>query len=192
MLMFEKLSGNTVTIVPMEISHTKELYEAGKNKEIWSHLPKSIRSYQQMECFVEEALRRKELGNEVPFVIKCRKSNKVIGSTRFLDISKINRGLEIGWTWLTPTVWGTDANLECKYLLLKYTFEDLNFIRVQFKTDDQNLRSQKALEKIGGSKEGILRNHMIRKDGTYRHSVYYSIIDSEWEKVKISLEDSLY
>ncbi|MBM7602940.1 RimJ/RimL family protein N-acetyltransferase [Metabacillus crassostreae] len=192
MLMFEKLAGNTVTIVPMEFSHTKELYEAGKHKEIWAHLPKSIMSYQQMEFFVEDALRRKELGNEIPFVIKCRESNKVIGSTRFLDISKINRGLEIGWTWLTPTVWGTDANLECKYLLLKYTFEHLNFIRVQFKTDDQNLRSQKAIEKIGGNKEGILRNHMIRKDGTYRHSVYYSIIDSEWKQVKISLENSLY
>lgn len=92
---------------------------------------------------------------------------------------------------VNSSVWRTPVNTECKYLLLKYCFETLNVIRVQFKTDDQNLRSQKAIERIGGVKEGILRNQMIRKDGTIRHSVFFSVIESEWALVKSRLESYL-
>ncbi len=108
-----------------------------------------------------------------------------------MDISLQHRGLEIGWTWLTPALWGTGFNYECKLLLLTHAFEKLHMIRVYLKTDENNLRSRTAIGKIGASFEGILRNHMIRDDGTYRHSAVYSIIESEWPEVKLSLKQKL-
>ncbi|USK62266.1 GNAT family N-acetyltransferase [Peribacillus asahii] len=189
--MFDELVGEKVRIVPMEEHHIQGLYEIGNDKMIWSHLPKTIQTLNDMKSLVEEALENKESGKEFPFVILLRDNDRIIGSTRFLDISNPNKSLEIGWTWYTSTVWGTHTNTECKYLLLKYCFETLKLIRVQFKTDERNVRSQKAIEKIGGMKEGILRNHMIRKDGTFRNSVFYSVIESDWVSVKNKLDNIL-
>lgn len=187
-ILINDLTGNFVKIVPMEKKHTQALYEISTDKTIWTHLPVKIDTYEQMESFIEEALHKKETGTELPFVILNSENNTVIGSTRFLEISGKNKSLEIGWTWLTPSYWGTKINAECKYLLINYCFETLGMIRIQLKTDKDNIRSQKAIERIGGVKEGILRNHMIRKDGTYRDSVFYSIIKSDWPQIKRSLE----
>lgn len=189
--MFDELVGEKIRIVPMERHHIQGLYEIGNDKMIWSHLPKTIETLNDMNTFVEEALENKENGKEFPFVVLHHDNDRIIGSTRFLDISNLNKSLEIGWTWYVPSVWGTHINIECKYLLLKYCFETLKLIRVQFKTDERNVRSQKAIEKIGGVKEGVLRNHMIRKDGTFRNSVFYSVIESDWESVKNKLENKL-
>jgi RimJ/RimL family protein N-acetyltransferase len=189
--MFDELIGEKVRIVPMERNHIQGLYKSGSERLIWNHLSKKICTLDDMKSFVEEALYKKETGDEFPFVVLHCNNNKIIGSTRFLDISNENKGLEIGYTWYNPSVWGTHINTECKYLLLKYCFETLQFIRVQFKTDERNYRSQKAIEKIGGVKEGILRNHMIRKDETFRNSVFYSIIESDWVSVKNKLEHIL-
>ncbi|SER44431.1 Protein N-acetyltransferase, RimJ/RimL family [Gracilibacillus ureilyticus] len=186
------LEGEFVKLAVMNSSHTKELFNAAKDASIWRHLPKTIQVFDDMQLFVNEAIEKMETGTEIPFVIIDKQSDEIVGSTRFLDISNFTRSLEIGWTWLTPHVWGTKVNMECKYLLLKYCFEKLNLIRVQLKTDEQNIRSQKAIERIGCKKEGILRNHMIRKDGTYRNSVIYSIIENDWISVKHQLENTLY
>jgi len=105
-----------------------------------------------------------------------------------MTIMPKDRGLEIGWTWLAHAVHRTPVNTECKYLLLRHAFETLRAIRVQIKTDSRNLTSQRAIERLGASKEGVLRNHMIMPDGYYRHSVYYSILDTEWATVKAGLE----
>lgn len=140
---------------------------------------------------MKEAIDNSRNGDEFPLVIIHNETNQIIGSTRFLEISHVHKRLEIGWTWYTTPVWGKGINIECKHLLMKYCFETLGFNRVQFKTDHQNTRSQKAIEKIGGVKEGTLRNHMIRKDGTFRHSVFYSVIIDEWYSVKRHLEKML-
>lgn len=108
-----------------------------------------------------------------------------------MDIDYQQKRLEIGFTWITPTKWRTPINTECKYLLLKYAFEQLSVNRVQIKTDHENKRSQAAIERLGAKKEGILRNHMIRSNGTIRNTVVYSIIDSEWSDVKLRLEGLL-
>lgn len=115
-------------------------------------------------------------------------TNQVVGSTRFLDISSQHRQLEIGSTWLTPSVWRTRMNTECKYLLLKHCFEVLETIRVQIKTDRRNVQSQRAIERLGAVKEGVLRRHRILPDGYVRDTVYYSVIDEEWPAVKARLE----
>ena len=118
-------------------------------------------------------------------------SGRVAGATRYLNMAPEHRGLEIGGTWYGADFQRTAVNTECKYLLLEYAFETLGCIRVQLKTDERNLRSQRAIERIGAKYEGILRNHMILPDGGYRDSVFYSIIDSEWPGVKKSLEEKL-
>jgi len=187
----DELLGENVRIVPMERDHIEGLFEAGSDELIWAHLPKSVKTIEEMEAFVDEALNNKKSGTSYPFVILLRKNNKVIGTTRFLGISPLDKGLEIGWTWLTSSVWGTQINAECKYILLKHCFETINTIRVQLITDEKNLQSQKAIEKIGGIKEGISRNHKIRENGTYRNSVVYSIIESEWPSVKRKLENMI-
>ncbi|GAA0372487.1 GNAT family N-acetyltransferase [Bacillus horti] len=187
----ESLIGEHIRIEPMVESHIEGLYEIAKHESIWKHLSKDIHSIEDMKALVGEALGNKAAGREFPFVIFSTDTNQIIGSTRFLDISQANRNLEIGWTWYTPSVWGTQANNECKYLLLKYCFETLKTIRVQLKTDHLNVRSQKAIERIGGVREGVLRNHVVRKDGTFRHSVYFSIIENEWPLVKSRLEHLL-
>ncbi|MCI2256387.1 GNAT family N-acetyltransferase [Domibacillus sp. PGB-M46] len=97
-----------------------------------------------------------------------------------MAISPAHKSPKVGWTWFHPSVWGTPVNKECKHLLLRYCFHELGIIRIQLKTDHRNIRSQKAIERLGAGKEGILRNHMIRGDGSYRHSVFSSIIASEW------------
>jgi RimJ/RimL family protein N-acetyltransferase len=141
-----------------------------------------------MRNWLREILARAEKGTDLPFVVVHLASGRIAGATRYLNIVPRDRGLEIGGTWYGLEFQRTGVNTECKYLLLRYAFEILGAIRVQLKTDLRNERSQRAIERIGAVKEGILRNHMILPDGTIRNSVFYSIIDSEWPAVKMRLE----
>jgi N-acetyltransferase len=179
------LVGSTVELVPMETGHVEGLYEAGNYPEIWEVTQGRIASLEDAKAYIHKALNQ---DGAVPFVIKDRAAGKLLGSTRFFDISAVNRNLEIGSTWLTPSVWRSAVNTECKYLLLQHCFETLDTIRVQLKTDSRNTRSQRAIERLGAVKEGVLRNHMILPDGYVRDSVYYSILDREWPTVKARLE----
>nr|WP_288008451.1 GNAT family protein [Kyrpidia sp.] len=183
-----ELIGRHVKLVPMLESHVDALFEAGKYPEIWEYMSVKVKTKGDMVRLVQHALDARDQGTEFPFVIIEQEENKVVGSTRFLDISAEHRHLEIGWTWLTPKVWRTCVNTECKYLLLSYCFEELGTIRVQLKTDARNLRSQRAIERIGAVREGVFRRHRIVCEGYVRDSVYYSIIDSEWPFVKNRLE----
>ena len=183
------LSGRIVRLEPLGPKHASDLYAAGQAERIWRYLPMNLQqSFEEMQNWITSTLQLQASGTILPFAIIAQESGRAIGSTRYLDIQLQNRGLEIGWTWLTPAVQRTGVNTECKYLLLRHAFEQLKAIRVQLKTDSRNLQSQRAIERIGAIKEGILRNHMIMLDGYYRDSVYYSIIESEWPTVKASLE----
>jgi RimJ/RimL family protein N-acetyltransferase len=144
-----------------------------------------------MANWVRDILSRAEKGTDLPFVAVHLATGRVAGATRYLNIMPRDRGLEIGGTWYGTEFQRTAVNTECKYLLLKHAFETLGCIRVQLKTDLRNERSQRAIERIGAVKEGILRNHMILPDGRIRHSVFYSILDTEWEEVKKRLEGML-
>jgi RimJ/RimL family protein N-acetyltransferase len=126
--------------------------------------------------WISAALQEQAAGIVLPFAIIDLASGYAVGSTRYMAIVIRDRGLEIGWTWLSPFVQRTGVNTECKYLLLRHAFETLGAIRVQLKTHHDNVKSQRAIERIGATREGVLRNHMIMPDGSYRHSVYYSII----------------
>ncbi len=178
------LLGETVNLLPMERAHFAELEALAREQRIWQHYAYDLSDPVRLYQILEGALLEREQGTQYPFVIQDRSAQALIGSTRLMDMWPKHRKLEIGFTWLHPDYWGTAVNLECKLLLLTYCFETLQTVRVQLKTDEQNIRSRKAIEKIGGRFEGIFRNDMIRDNGTHRHSAYYSIIDTEWPEAK--------
>lgn len=182
------LYGVHVKLIPLELSHAEGLFNVGAEPKIWEKLPRDA-FLSLEECFewVVESLNRQ---GDLTFVI-LNQNDEVIGSTRFLDVDVINKSLEVGYTWLHPSVWRTAANTECKLLLLEYAFEQLNFKRVYFKTDVRNQRSQNAIERLGAQKEGVFRASMRLHEDYWRDSVYYSILDSEWARVKSDLQDKL-
>ena len=176
------LTGKHVRLEPMTEAHIPALAEIGTGQDFWHFmLYGEMRTDADMRGWVTDILARK---GDLPFVAVHLSSGRVAGATRYLNVFPKDRGLEIGGTWYGPEFQRTAVNTECKYLLLQHAFETLGAIRVQLKTDSRNVRSQKAIERIGGVKEGVLRNHMILPDGVIRHSVFYSIIDSEWPAVK--------
>ncbi len=183
------LTGSAVRLEPLHLKHAADLLVASQDPGIWTYLSTNPGgSLAEMELWITAALEAQQNDTDVPFAIIDLVSGRAVGSTRYMTISRRDYGLEIGWTWLAQAVRRTRVNTECKYLLLRHAFEDFNAIRVQLKTDSRNLRSQRAIERLGAVKEGILRNHMIMPDGYYRHSVYYSVIAEEWPRVKHGLE----
>jgi RimJ/RimL family protein N-acetyltransferase len=186
------LSGKHVRLEPMTEDHVPGLAEIGAGQPFWDFMVYgNVNTLDDMTSWVRDILVRSEKGTDLPFAVIHLASGRVAGATRYLNIMPQDRGLEIGGTWYGPEYQRTAVNTECKYLLLQHAFESLGCIRVQLKTDLRNERSQKAIERIGAVKEGILRNHMILPDGRYRHSVFYSILDSEWTAVKQRLEEML-
>ena len=186
------LTGKYVRLEPMSEAHIPGLAEIGAGQTFWDFmLYGNINTVDDMRNWVADILSRAKKGTDLPFVAIHLASGRIAGATRYLNIMPKDRGLEIGGTWYGPEFQRTPLNTECKYLLLRHAFETLGCIRVQLKTDLRNERSQKAIERIGAVKEGVLRNHMILPDGRYRHSVFYSILDTEWAEVKKRLEEMM-
>ncbi len=181
------LIGETVELVPLENEHLKELYAAASDKKLWENIPVDCSNRETFERIYSAAISEREKRNQYPFMIIHKQSKKIIGSTRFFEIYPNDKKLEIGWTWIITQYWATEVNLECKLLLLRFCFDVLKCRRVQLKTDQYNLRSRKAIEKIGGKFEGILRKDRIKENGVSRSAAYYSIIDDEWNEVKENL-----
>ncbi len=186
------LQGKHVRLEPMTEEHVSGLAEVGAGQTFWDFmLYGNINTADEMHNWVLDILSRAKKGTDLPFVVIHLASGRVAGATRYLNIVPKDRGLEIGGTWYGPEFQRTPVNTECKYLLLQHAFETLDCIRVQLKTDLRNERSQKAIERLGAVREGVLRNHMILPDGRYRDSVFYSILDTEWPEVKKRLEEMM-
>jgi RimJ/RimL family protein N-acetyltransferase len=185
------LQGQRVRLEPLASSHFPGLMAIAAAKEIWTHLSIDGSDSELLQQELKSALLRRAAGEQYPFVIIDMLKGRLIGSTRFYNIYPEHRKLEIGWTWYDPAYWGTGYNIECKYLLLRYCFETLKAVRVQFQAGEQNLRSRAAIQKIGAKFEGILRKERIRSNGTVRNTAMFSIIDEEWEGVKGMLESKL-
>jgi len=186
------LIGKYVRLEPMTEAHVSDLAEIGVGMDFWDFMVYGrMDTVEDMRVWVREILSRAEKGTDLPFVAIHLESGRVAGATRYLNIMPNDRGLEVGGTWYGLDFQRTTVNTESKYLLLTHAFEVLGCIRVQIKTDSLNLRSQKAIERIGAIKEGVLRNHMILPNGRVRHSVYYSILDTEWGNVKKRLAEML-
>ena len=183
------LTGKVVRLEPLSEAHVPGLTAVGMNDEIWRWLPYGVmKNEEDIRGWVREMLRRAANGADRPFAVIHPASGRVAGATRYMDIHPKDYALEIGGTWYGVEFQRTGVNTEAKYLLLRHAFEDLKCIRVQIKTDLRNERSQKAIERIGAVREGVLRHNMIMPDGYQRSSVYYSILDNEWPAVKARLE----
>lgn len=186
------LTGRVVRLEPLMESHARDLTKVGLDERIWRYMRYgNISSEEQMRFWIKDLLLAQNQGTDLPFAVVHLMTGVAIGSTRYLNIRHEHRALEIGGTWYAVAHQRTAVNTECKFMLLRHAFETLECVRVQFKTDFRNVRSQRALERIGAVKEGILRNHMLLPDGYIRDSVFYSIIDSEWPVIESRLQKML-
>jgi RimJ/RimL family protein N-acetyltransferase len=185
------LEGRHVRLEPLTPGHAAGLAEIGLDEDLWRWIPTSVRTAEEMSAYVQTALKEQADGSALPFALIEKTSGRVIGSTRYGNIERVHHRLEIGWTWVARAWQRTPINTEAKYLLLRHAFETLGCMRVELKTDSLNERSRAAIQRIGAREEGIFRNHMITSTGRVRHTVYYSIVDSEWPAVKAGLEGKL-
>lgn len=183
------LLGKHVRLEPLSEAHVPGLAEIGVGQNFWHFmLYGDMNSEADIQNWVLDIMSRGQQGTDLPFAVIHLESGRVAGATRYLNIAPNDRGLEIGGTWYGTEFQRSAVNTECKYLLMSHAFETLHAIRVQLKTDLINERSQRAIERLGAKKEGVLRNHMILPDGRIRDSVFYSILDREWLAVKKNLE----
>jgi len=181
------LAGRHVRLEPLSLAHLDALCAVGLDEELWRWTTAGVRTRDDMQRYIEMALEWREAGTALPFATMLQPDGTVIGSSRFANIDRPNRRLEIGWTWIGRPWQRTPANTEAKYLMLRHAFEVLGCIRVEFKTDVLNTTSRNALLRIGAREEGIFRRHMITETGRVRDSIYFSIIEAEWPAVKAGL-----
>jgi N-acetyltransferase len=182
------LEGKIVRLEPLTREHKEGLWEASRDPEIWRWL--SIfqpETREEMHDYVENALAAEAAGAEMPFATVRQEDGRVLGSTRYLALRPEHRSLEIGWTWLTPAVWGTGANVEAKLLMLGDAFERLGCLRVELKTDARNERSRAAMAALPAQFEGVHRKQMLVRNGLRRDSAWYSVLDDEWPDVRANL-----
>ncbi|MDQ3132995.1 MAG: GNAT family N-acetyltransferase [Acidobacteriota bacterium] len=181
------LAGEYVRLEPIKMKHLENLCAVGLEESIWQWMTVHINTKEEMQKYIEAALDEQKRGISLPFVTIEKSSGVIVGSTRFGNIDPQNRRVEIGWTWINPNWQRTAINTEAKFLMLEQAFEKWKCIRVELKTDALNLKSRNAILRIGATEEGILRQHLVTDSGRFRDSVYFSIIDSEWEMVKGNL-----
>ncbi|MGH2915557.1 MAG: GNAT family N-acetyltransferase, partial [Solirubrobacteraceae bacterium] len=186
------LPGRLVRVEPLDAEHEPGLLAAASDPEMFAWMPTDMASSREaMHEWLLAALAAASAGREAPFAIIAADSGAVLGSTRFLELRFEHLRAEIGWTWVTRSAWATGVNVETKLLLLEHAFERVGLRRVEFKTDSRNERSRGALEALGAGFEGIMRKHMVVRDGGERDSAYYSVTDDDWPRVKAHLRRRL-
>ena len=181
------LTGSKVILEPLSLEHLDGLISAVKDGELWKLWFTSIPAPEKAEEYIKTALGMRENVGAMPFIVRDRESNKIIGCTRYFNVDEVNQRLEIGYTWYSESYQRTAANTECKYLLLSHAFEKLDAIAVEFRTHWHNHKSRAAIARLGAKQDGVLRNHQRTADGSYRDTVVFSIINLEWPAVRQSL-----
>ncbi len=185
------LEGRRVRLEPLDLTHLPGLVAAGADPLTWTWMQAPLMDEASMRAWVEEALRARAAGAEVPFATLDAHTGRVLGSTRYMAIVPAHRRLEIGWTWLTPAVQGSGANTEAKLLMLEHAFERLQAMRVELKTDALNGRSRAALDALGATFEGVFRRHQLMADRRVRDSAWYAVTDEDWPAVRERLRARL-
>ena len=183
------LEGSVVRLEPIRPNHAQLFWEAAKDAldDIFRWIPYSMKTPADFESLVDKAFEEQERGESIVFATVERSSGRVVGSTRFMNIDRANRRVEIGSTWIAPAWQRTAVNTEAKYLMLRHAFEVWQCVRVELKTDALNQKSRNAILRLGAKEEGTLRKHLVTWTGRIRDSVYFSILDTEWPEVKARL-----
>lgn len=182
-----ELENEKARLIPLENPKSRELKEIIFNDEIWMYMGVSMGTQSDFEAYLSNAINEKNKGISYPFLVIDKQSKRVAGSTRFGYLNIPSQKCEIGWTWYGKEFQGTGLNKACKHLLLSFGFENIGFRRIQFSADQENIRSQKAIEKLGATKEGLFRNNYIDAHGKSKNDVYYSIIKEEWDAINNQL-----
>ncbi len=186
------LQGRYLRLVPLLRSHIEPLARVGKDPEIWQWMSYGYcGTGEAMGRLVDLLLSRQSTGADLAFTVLLRPDDQPVGMTRYLGIDRPNRNAEVGGTWYSSDLWRTPVNTESKLLMLANAFDTEGCERVQIKTDIRNVRSQRAIKRLGAQREGVLRRHMVLSDGTFRDSVVYSIVRTEWPEVRRRLETAL-
>jgi RimJ/RimL family protein N-acetyltransferase len=185
------LEGRYARLEPLSQTHHGDLCAVGLEEALWRWIPTPVRTPEEMSAYIAAALEEQARGVSLPFVLIEKSCGRAIGSTRYGNIDRGHHRVEIGWTWVAPAWQRTGVNTEAKYLLLRHAFETLGCIRVELKTDSLNEKSRNAILRIGAREEGTFRNHMITSSGRIRHTVYFSIVDSEWPQVRSRLQSMM-
>ncbi|RON43397.1 GNAT family N-acetyltransferase [Pseudomonas frederiksbergensis] len=185
------LEGNRIILRPLQYTDADALVQAAEDGELWNLTVTVVPSSSTVDSYLKRALDGRDAGTVLPFVIVFKDTGKVIGSTRFWKVDRLNRKLEIGSSWISASWQKTFVNTEAKYLMLRHAFETLDCVRVQFTTDENNQKSRNAILRLGAQQEGIVRHERIMPDGRKRNSVRFSIIDDEWPQVRQNLEKKL-
>lgn len=186
------LENKRARLVPLSMEYYDDLERIALDPDLWIYTTNYIRTHTDLDTYIVRALSEKADGEGYPFVIFDKQTGEIAGSTRFGNISYSNKRLEIGWTWLAKKFRSTGLNLACKQLLLQFAFDEMGFNRVELKTDVLNTASRRAIMKIGGKEEGILRAHIITDEGRIRDTVYYSILRQEWTNLRHTVFSEFY
>jgi RimJ/RimL family protein N-acetyltransferase len=184
------LEGSVARLEPLRREHARLFWEIAKDDvdNIFRWIPYSMKTPHDFERVIAKAFDEQERGESVVFATVERTSGRTVGSTRFMNIDRLNRRVEIGSTWIAPAWQRTALNTEAKYLMLRHAFEVWKCMRVELKTDALNQKSRNAILRIGAKEEGTLRRHLITWSGRVRDTVYFSVLDNEWPEVKAKLE----
>lgn len=178
------LQNKRAKLLYLEAHHYRDLLPLSQEVDLNAFGPSDISTPEKLKAYLKEAMLLREKGTALPFIIFDKKFNHFAGSTRFGNIDKKNKVVHIGWTWLGENFRGSGLNTHIKYLMLQYAFEKLHFKKVEFRIDERNIVSRKAVEKIGATLEGILRSDIITKEDIRRNSFCYGILQSEWQEIK--------
>ncbi len=178
------LDNSKVKLMPLQAEHWKLLWPIAQHLDLHTYGPSDVSTIEKLKNYIQVALEEAALQKSVPFVIYNQVNNEVVGCTRFGNIDNDDKSLHIGWTWISPAVRGTGFNHQMKLLMLTYAFETLLFEKVEFRIDERNIASRKAVEKLGASLEGILRKNKVVKNGFRRSSCCYGILREEWPELK--------
>lgn len=181
------LENERARLEPLTEQHYAALWPIAQQQEIWQFSSAKVRNEEDFKRYFYQALSERKNGLSYPFAIFDKREARYAGSTRFGNISFEHKRLEIGWTWYHPELQRTGLNRACKFLLLSYGFDTMGLYRIELKTSTENQKSQLAITKIGATREGVLRKHMIIEDGSRRDSVLFSIIDDEWPAIRQSI-----
>ena len=185
------LEGDHVRLEPLSMQHFDRLCAVGLDPELWRWVPHQVRTPDEMQAYIQDALEEQGRGVSMPFATLLRESGEVVGSTRYANMDMADRRVEIGWTWIGKAWQRSVVNTEAKYLMLRHAFEVWKCLRVELKADALNERSRSAILRIGARQEGVLRRHKLTHTGRVRDTVYFSILDDEWPQVKSRLESRL-
>jgi len=182
------LEGRHVVLEPLAREHGAAIAEAVRDGELWTLWFTSVPSPDRVGEWMDAALDMRERLGAMPFAVRAKADGDIVGSTRYFNVDEANRRLEIGHTWYAKRAQRTAINSECKLLLLRHAFQTLACIAVEFRTHAMNFRSREAIARLGAKQDGILRNHQITPGGSYRDTVVFSILESEWPAVRTNLE----